>query len=321
MNNKNWTGAMPPVEKIHEPIIHRGLSSSEYHGFKGTWSSSQLKDLCEDGNEELFHAKWIAKTKEKESIPAFDIGTYFHTSLLEPDKIQTDCAVFTGIRRGKAWENFQVEHAGKAIITETELKQAQGLVESVRKSPVSMGRLEKGEAEVSAFVPIWISGSTIHSHDGRILTPNGWSQNAGHKVPKGAFKLVVKVRADKICDEFILDLKSTTGNAKSEYAMREKVSKYKYDLSAALYLDMFSVATERLISDFIWIFASKDSYNCRTWIADTKNILIGRKKYIKALIALAHNLENDWEIEDSIGILEPSYWELELIKEKGIEYL
>jgi hypothetical protein len=300
--------------KLTKPLVTKDMGSEEYHNTPGTWSSSQLKTMNED--PEVFHRKYIAKTEERQESAAFDVGTYFHTSLLEPEKVATECAVFEGIRRGKEWEKFQEENKGKAIITATEHKVALGLVDAVRKSPISMARLAQGDSEVSAFVPIYVYGTDIYSHDGRVLGKYGWTSEKG-KVPKGAVHLVIKVRADRLAESYILDLKSTTGNAKNEYAMRGSISKYTYDLSAALYLDMFTIGLDRDVSEFVWTFASKDMFNCKSYIASNDNILIGRAKYKKAIADLAFYISNDWEFEDSIGILNPNPWELEHIREKG----
>ena len=296
------------------------MSSEEYHKYPGTYSSSQLKSMLED--PELFHRKYIAKTEEKSTGAHFDVGTYFHTSILEPQKLKTECAVFTGIRRGKEWESFKETNCGKAIITESELKQAEGLVEAVKNSPVAMGRLGRGKPEVSAFVDVTVSCGDIFAPNGDVLGKNGWEPAKGRKVSKKKSTVIpLKTRADLLAEDFILDLKSTTGNSKNEYAMRGSVSKYSYDLSAALYLDIFTLATEKVISEFIWTFASKDCFNSRSYVASNENIQIGRAKWKKAVLSLSEYIENGWVFEDYLAILNPNMWELEFIKVRGEDLL
>jgi hypothetical protein len=288
------------------------MSSSEYHGMAGTYSSSQLKDLLED--PEYFFRKHIKKEIDKEEFPAFDIGTYFHTALLEPEKLKLECAVYEGVRRGKEWEAFKEANKNKAIITKSELDQANGLINAVRNSPIAMNKIGQGRPEISAFVNIRIAeAGEIYCWDlEKSVTIGGGFRNK--KAPKKGTDLVIKVRADLLADTFILDLKSTTGNTKSKYQMRQKVSAYNYDLSAALYLDMFSLVGGRVISDFVWVFASKDYYNSKSYLASEDMIQIGRAKYFKALFTLAECLESDWQFEDSLGILEPQPFEREWIK-------
>lgn len=292
------------------------LSSEQYHGLSGTYSSSQLKD-CDD--PEYFHKKYILKEIEKVHIPAFDVGTFFHTSLLEPDKLHLDCAVFTGIRRGKAWDDFQATHAGKAIITDTEYKVALGLVKAVQESPVSMGRLKRGDPEVSAFIKLRVVGSFVYAITwGKKLDKYGW---VDAKVPAKGTDIWVKVRADLLGEDFILDLKSTTGNCKDANTLRKKVADLQYDLSASLYLDIFSAARQRIMSNFIWTFSSKDYFNARSYLASQDMILIGRAKWKKAVIALAEGIENNWVFQDSMGILNPPAYEYEIIRERPEDLL
>lgn len=295
----------------------RGMSSEDYHGHKGTWSSSQLKVMLED--PEVFHRLYILKTQEKESIPAFDIGTYFHTAILEPHKIKSECAVFTGgIRRGEKWEEFKKLNVGKAIITEAEMAQATTLIKAVKNSPIAMARIERGEPEVSAFIDLIVSQGEVFTLDGRVLGKYGWETIKGvSPSKKNQVPLTLKVRADLLAENFILDLKSTTGNCKNEYAMKQVITKYCYQLSAALYLDIFSVATGRVLDEFVWTFASKDVGNCKSYIAKRENIQIGRALYRKALLALADNIQSNWAFEDTMGMLGPQGFEHEYINVKG----
>jgi hypothetical protein len=300
--------------------IVEDMTSEQYHNHRGTYSSSQLKTLLEDA--ESFHAKYIARTIEKETNPVFDIGTYFHTAVLEPHKLQLECAVFDGIRRGKAWDQFQIDNKGKAIITKSEHEQALGLVKAVNGSPIALGRLERGNPEISAFIDVRVCEGEIYSPDMQILGKWGWESSKGKKLNPDKLTIIpLKVRADLLGDDFILDLKSTTGNAKSEWTMRNAVSKYSYDLSAALYLDLFTIATGKVKSEFIWTFASKDHYNSRSYIASSENIQVGRAKWKKAVLTLAGCIQDNWVFQDYMGILNPNMYELEWTKPKGSELL
>jgi hypothetical protein len=294
------------------------LSSEEYHKKENTYSSSQLKDLLDD--PDLFYKKYISKVIEREETPAFDIGTYFHTAILEPHKLKLECAVFGGIRRGKEWEQFKEENKGKAIITKSEFETATKLIESVRNSPMAMGRIGRGNPEVSTFLDILVTGTDIYCPSAEsILGKFGWQQVS--KMPTKGTKITLKARADLFSEDFILDLKSTTGNAKSEYSMRSKISSYNYDLSASLYLDLFTASTGKTVSEFVWVFASKDYFNSKTYIASEDNILVGRAKWKKAVLNLAEGIQEDWKFQDTIGILRPQPHELEWIKEQGKDLL
>ncbi len=307
---------MKTTYKLHKII--EDMSSAEYHGTTGTFSSSQFKDLLDD--EDVFIKKHILKEIEREEIAAFDVGTYFHTGILEPHKLKDDCIVFPGkVRRGKDWEIFKSKNLSKTIVTQSQKDQAEGLVKAVKNSPVAQEYLQ-GLPEVSLFTEIFIHHGQIYApYYGKMLTLDGWVKGPMKK-PEGGHRIVVKVRADMLGDTYISDLKSTTGNAKSNRSMREKISYYHYDLSASLYLDMFSLMFPE-IQDFIWIFASKDLMNSKSYRASAQNKLVGRAKYIKALIKMADCAKNKWQSVDYLDVLEPLTHELEYLREKDSDLL
>lgn len=304
------------------------LTSQEYHTLKGTFSSSQLKDMIKD--PEYFHRKYIAGTEEREEIDAFNVGTYFHTAVLEPHILEKECAVYTGpIRSGKVWEEFKATNAGKCIITAKELAVVEKLVNAVKSSPVAMGYINESQPEVSAFARLYVMEDEIFArgHDGRmnLLTSFGWVPSLGdyeteEDVVDFATQVVVKVRADILCPGrgVIADLKSTTGNAKSTSEMQNKVASYIYDLSASFYLDIFTLVSGEEYSEFIWIFASKDYHNCRSFAASNKNKLVGRAKWRKAVLEIAKYTRNKWKFQDELGVIAPTYYNMsEWLTETG----
>ncbi len=298
------------ISKSYIDQIVEGIPSQEYHGLKGTWSSSQLKKMNED--EELFHSLYIAGTSEKEESAAFDIGTHFHTAVLEPHLVAQECAVFKGVRRGKDWEKFKVDNAGKNIITESEFQTATSIIEAVRNSPVAMSYIQRGKPELSGFLKILVYRDEIFAPGFNLrMTKFGWAKNTIDVRPDRGTTLYLKARADSMGSDFILDLKSTTGNAKNPHLMKSNVSKYQYDLSAALYLDIFSALTQKDLKAFIWTFASKDYRNCRSYQATDENIQIGRVKWTRAVKKLAACIQSDWQFYDTLWMLEPAHFERE----------
>ena len=292
------------------------MSSEAYHSFPNTFSSSQLKTILED--PELFYRKYITKSIEKEEMSAFDIGTFFHCAILEPEKLSMECAVYGGVRRGKEWTTFKEANIGKAIITKSELESAETLIAAVKASTIAQSFLTKGQPEVSCFVSVYIYAGDIYAK-GCVLKSDGWERIYSGDFTlamKAGVKLVIKVRADLLGEGFILDLKSTTGNCKSDHLMRSKISAYSYDLSASLYLDMFTIGSELKYDRFLWCFASKDYGNSKTYVASPNNVKIGRAKYKKALLLLADNITKNWVMEESLGVLEPQFFENEWLSVK-----
>lgn len=272
------------------------MSSEEYHSTPNTVSSSQLKDLLD--NPEEFYNKNISKKAEKFHIDAFDVGSYFHTATLEPHKLKEDIMVYEGKRIGQKWEIFRKKNKGKTIVSPAMARQAEKLVKAVKNSPACSRWLKGGECEVSLFLKLIVAEGRIYAKDQKlILGINGWEKVS--KVPSGT-EITVKVRADKLNREkkFLADLKSTTGNAKSKVSMKTKVKNYNYSLSAAFYLDVYN-AIGLGLKNFIWIFASKDVGNAKPWKAKKDALLAGRAMWSEAIIELAAQMEDEWDLDDT----------------------
>ena len=133
-------------------------------------------------------------------------------------------------------------------------------------------------------------------------------------------KVPVKVRGDKINLEKgrLIDLKSTGKNPKSEYEIKSTTSDFSYDLSAAMYMDVFNAhflcsdetnATE--IKEFWWIYASKAAPVCKSWVGDDETIAIGRAKWTAGIRAIAKGIRDGWEFYDEPGFLAPQNFERE----------
>lgn len=299
------------------------LSSEQYHGTTGTYSSSQLKTMLED--PELFYKTYITKEIPKKEMAAFDVGTYFHTALLEPEKLDIECAVYSGgIRSGKKWEDFKEANKGKAIITTSEKVKADMMIAAVKNSPISMGYLNSSKPEVSAFIEVYVMGTEVFAFKNDVcycLLSVGWVPTSGdydeEDIKDFGVKLVIKVRADSLGQGtgVISDLKSTSGNTLKAHEVQSKVASYQYDLSAALYLDVFTLASGEEFHTFVWIFASKDMGNAKSWKASDKNIMVGRAKWKKAVIELAKFVSNGWQFVDELGELHPPHYALEWLHE------
>ena len=272
---------------------------------------------------EVFYKKYVTKEIGRESLPAFDVGTYFHTAVLEPEKLEEECAVFGGgIRRGKEWDDFKANAGSRAIITKSEKETADKLIAAIKGSPVCMSFLDSSKPEVSAFIEIYVLGEDVYSikdETVHVLVSVGWVPALDiepDSLAEFGTKIILKTRADALGmgTGIISDLKSTTGNCKNAHEMQGKVNSYQYDLSAALYLDVFSMASNEDYHTFVWLFASKDMGNARAYRATDKNIMVGRAKWKKAILDLAFYLNNNWTFTDSLGEIGPSVYSLEWLE-------
>lgn len=311
---------------IDNSTYHKQLDPSEHF-----YSSSQLKTIIDD--PETFKKKYITGELESDHIPAFDIGTYFHTAILEPHLLQEECAVFTGkARRGKEWEAFKEEHKGKAIITEREYEQAKNLIVATQKSDLAMQLHTGGMAEVSLGMEVYTDGKDVYVMNDkksvyRLDIEKGWDKWSNAPMD-GWDKVRVKVRCDYINAKkgYIADLKSTTGNAKDLHKTRNKISSYQYDFSAAMYIDLFNARfilenKPYKLTTFWWVFASKDYSNCQCyWTGigldgeiEDSNLKVGRAKWRKAILEVAKYQKLNWEIPEEPKCLSAQPWELEWI--------
>lgn len=62
---------------------------------------------------------------------ALSVGKATHAAVLEPVVFERDFVVFRGVRHGKAWEAFVVEHAAQTILTVNEHEEATQLAAAI----------------------------------------------------------------------------------------------------------------------------------------------------------------------------------------------
>lgn len=287
----------------HKLGIFYNESNEDYHSDNGFKSSSQLKLLLEDPFK--FKAKYIDKRLPKEECDAFDIGNAFHTSLLEPDKFESQYINYSGHKRGEKWEAFKALHEGKTVLGDKQWLEYENLIKGVRDHADSKWLLE-GKSEVGAYSKI-----------------------------EG---IQLKVRFDKVNldKQFGMDLKSTTGmliGKKGTYKCLQTIASLDYDLSAALYLDTLNSLLEKIakqtgadykpVKDWYWIFASKDFTSCKILQASNTMLENGRKKYKLAIELLKKYEACCWEADDlkeKIEVVDPLTSDLVLdIQPESIE--
>lgn len=207
-------------------VVHKNMSNKDYHANRTHLSSSKLKLLLE--SPEQFYQEFVLGNKEPEKEkPYFLVGSYFHTLVLEPDKVEAEYAFWSGWqKRGKDYLEFVEANPGKSILSAAQKNAGEVLARATTANPIATKLLEGGIAEQSMFTML-------------------------QDVP-------IKIRCDKMNTDkgYIIDLKSTSHPTSIDF-FRESVAMYGYDLSAALYL----MAAEQIFQrpfDFYFVVASKD---------------------------------------------------------------
>ncbi len=86
---------------------------------------------------------------ERADTPSLRLGRVTHAMVLTPD-VPADVAVWDGgARRGKAWEAFVLDNAGRDIVKVDELATAERMRAAVMAHPVARDLLTGGEGEVT----------------------------------------------------------------------------------------------------------------------------------------------------------------------------
>lgn len=207
-------------------------TNAAYHSNRSHLSSSLLKLILQ--SPEAFYEKWFGPPIAEETKDVFSEGSFVHTLLLEPHKVLSDYAIFTGLRKqGKAWEEFKAANPGKTLLSAPQVNRCEELAKAATASTVAMQLLSGGLAE--------------HTMVGSILD-----------VP-------VKARADYINIEagYIVDVKTTSMPSDKEF-FASTIREYSYQLSAALYCQI-AEATYGKPYQFFWLIVSKADKQCRVF--------------------------------------------------------
>ncbi|MGA3168450.1 MAG: PD-(D/E)XK nuclease-like domain-containing protein [Terriglobia bacterium] len=103
---------------------------------------------------------------EREDTTALRLGRLTHTAVLEPERIETDYAVYFGaVFRGKEYDAFVDEHPGKTIVHVVEMAEALAMARSLRNYPPARKVLCSGHAEVTI---VWRDTATGILCKGRV---------------------------------------------------------------------------------------------------------------------------------------------------------
>ena len=198
------------------------------------------------------------------------------------------------------------------------------MVDAVNDSPISLDYLKHSQMEVSTFIEVYVIGGEIFAFRDDTcycLISSGWCPTTldyeEDDIKEFGVKLVLKTRADALDTGrgIISDLKSTTGNAKDVNEMKQKVAALNYELSAAFYLDVFSLASGVDFHTWIWIFSSKDYGNCRSYKASDKNMMVGRAMWKKSVLLIAKYVESGWDFYDELGEIGPVTYKLDWLND------
>lgn len=246
-----------------KPGAYLGVPADTYHGANALNNSSLKKMLTSPKHFQL----------PREDRPALLYGRLYHELTLTPRQFKSNWAIYEGAaRRGKAWEEFQAEHAGKDICTVKEHTEAKALAKAVRQSDLGTEYLKgAGHNEVSL---VW------------------------HEEVDG-MPLTLKCRTDRLAIRdgvpCVVDLKGTTASNKDEFA--RDAAKYHYEMQAAWYMRGVEQAlgVELSNEDFVFLAVEKSTLiTCAYWLPEDA-VHYGRQKMDGALRRYVQCVrENRW---------------------------
>lgn len=186
--------------------IYRNIPDSVYHAETSRFSKHALDEFCANP------WKWAKlRAQGAHAVSTSDtlaLGRAVHAAVLEPERFEEAYVVQPSdikVRRGKTWEAFLAENAGKEIITAETRELCEAIRESIRSNADAQKALNLCPArEVTAL----------------------WECN---NVP-------MKSRFDAMSDSgnILLDLK-TCADASASAFMRD-AEKFGYDIQAAVYM-------------------------------------------------------------------------------------
>ncbi len=214
------------------------VTNSEYHADTSWYSSSSLKKILnntEDFNNEYILGKRVIQTDNN----SFQEGSLTHSLILEPHLVKSEYAIYQGMRKaGSEWEAFKTQNTKPSIVSLSQWGRCEQYVKSYKKNDVAMGLIQGGLPE--------------------------------HSICHIIEDMPLKVRCDYINldKRYIVDVKTSSYPVDLDN-FRHTIIEWKYDLSAALYLNVVE-AFYNCPFDFYFIANSKKELQCEAYKVSAK---------------------------------------------------
>ncbi len=212
-----------------EPTCYRENMSHEAYRAVDALSYSTLKAFHECNAPSKFYDLHLSPSKPAHhSTPDMELGSAFHTLVLQPDLFATTYAKAPQIRRGtKEWKDVEASNAGKTLLKEADWSTIHDMADRVFSNRCTRKLLENGNAEESFF---WQEPTT-----GRRF----------------------KCRSDFRSGSFVVDLKTCQDAATAPGSFPKTVKNYKYHWQSYLYSKLIAKVTGQPVEAFIFIAIEK----------------------------------------------------------------
>ena len=228
--------------------IYSNISNEEYHAGEGVSSSGIILLLdC----PAKFHYQYVLGNREPPT-DAMQIGTVFHTLILEPEKFEDQILVNDFSRNSNKFKELKAENVGKIFIKQKDMDTLSGMRNAVMNHSEAKVLLEaKGHAERSMY---WEDEET---------------------------GILCKCRPDKESEmgsfSLMPDVKTTVSANPDDY-MRS-LDKYNSHISAAMYLEGAEICGAPR-KEFIHIAVEKKPpYIVETYYINQDTLDIGSREF------------------------------------------
>jgi exodeoxyribonuclease VIII len=252
------------------PALLSGMPIEAYHGHYTSISNSGLS-LVARSPAHYYHAPAPSSSRAQE------IGTAFHTALLEPERYALEYMVVDQCddRRVSAYKEAAKVYGGDKTLTESEGASVFVMQESIRANPAANEELcRPGHAELSAFV--------LDPETGVLMRARfDW------------------LTSDGVC----VDLKKTQDCR--EQAFSRSLHNYRYHVQAAMYSHIYELLFGKPLASFK-ILAVEEQPPCANVLYDIDPLAMqhGHTLYRQALEAYAKAHESgDWGSYSGTGVI------------------
>lgn len=232
------------------------MSNAEYHRHHAI-SKSGLDQIAKSPAH-----YWLYKNAPRETSPAMEFGSAFHTYLLEPEVFEKDFMVVeASTKTTKIYTSAVEANPTKTVILAKDLVVLEGMRQSFRNHPLTKKVLENALVERSIFWKDSITG------------------------------VECRCRPDVIFgDDILIDLKST--NDALDYS--RDAFKYRSHVQAAMYMAGYFAETGIRAKEFLFITVEKSApYGIVTYRASDAFIKAGMDAMNRDLATYARCLETD----------------------------
>lgn len=263
------------------------IPADEYHADKSVVGHSALVEMLKSPS----HFKHRLDTPFT-ATPAMRLGTALHSAVLEPLTFSTQYVVSPKFDRRKTEDKekakeWELQHAGKSILTEEEMQAVQGMRAAVAAHKDAARMLQGCVTEQSYF---WTDAETgIRCR----IRPDG---------------LVVDASGEVVA---ILDLKSALCAAQRPFA--RVMGDRGYDVQAAFYTDGLAHLVGKQVPFYLLAVENTAPHGVALYKVGQRTLEIGRSKYRTALQLLEWCRKNErWPSYQPFGDAEEidlPHWE------------